>query len=557
MPRSGAQRPLLLAPAAAERQSSLRPSLMAFVPRTKTLASSMGATEYYAYDFFLRETAGPLQVITRAKGWVQLALQMSINVKAVSSAMIAVGAAHRTHSHVSHASSTGLILPEDQTATRKLYSRAVVDLQVYINHLRHRRDAVEPVLLASLLLVCYEVLLDRHEQAVAHCRLGWSIAAGLCRSDSSFGAGITACSQDSVADLTEAFEKLGGPSLADSAPRCSHASEIAISKVQKLRVKLNLAIEEADLILEALRSLAKSALRQTNRDFDEVDTATAHCLTYCLSRSVAIPFESDIKVRLQRVLDQHKIWLLEYSAYLQDVRTPIPKQLLLLRIRYFSSFLLLSTCRDTSDMPVDRFEDDFTHVLDLIEEYLLQSPESFVSSSTTTASGARMHMDGINLEGGILPALRLVAFKSRTSSIRYRALDMLHSARRREGLTWSPVIGAIAGNIVSFEENAARDLLSASHSEQDDLRCEQVPEQARFSDIIIHAVRGDQTMIKLVCARYAHESDGAVRITTLHGKGFPRSMQKEARSFFDIKTIEIQWDLDRYFESQLEFLGQG
>lgn len=38
---------------------------------------ALNDAERYDFDYFVRETAGPVQEISPAKGWVQLALQLS------------------------------------------------------------------------------------------------------------------------------------------------------------------------------------------------------------------------------------------------------------------------------------------------------------------------------------------------------------------------------------------------------------------------------------------------------------------------------------------------
>lgn len=506
------------------------------------MASHMDATEYYAYDFFLRQTVEPLRSITPSKEWVQLALQTSIDTKAVMTAIAAVGAAHRSHSHISHASLAGLIMPEDQTATMHLYGRAVAALQIQIDAVVERKATLEPVLLACLLLVCYEVLLARDQQAVAHCRLGWNIIRKSCCGGNSITKdSIPAHSQAAIGFLVDAFRKLGGETLAISqdflgpdSPTAEHSLAMP-EVVWKLQSKLNDLIEHGDELLEELRQLAK---RHLETSYGEgLDTDTRYCLTYCLSRAIPLSPESGLERRLQAALKAHDSWLATYGFQSERNSAPLPREFIMLRIRHLTSYFSLATCRETFEMPTDRFENEFLEILDLVDEYLARDGYPSTEPSPCPDFTPKPNA-GVSLEVGIIPALRLVAYKSRTSHIRHRALDILFASRRREGLMWGPVVATIASSVVEYEEEAARSLMPESSPTTKDLNCEQVPEQVRFADVITHGMRGNRVMIKLVCARYAHESDGTVHITKLEGYGRPSNTQTNGRSFFDVRTID-------------------
>jgi hypothetical protein len=55
------------------------------------------------------------------------------------------------------------------------YGKAVSALQQYIKDVLENQTAVEPVLIACLLLTCYEILIDRKGTAFSHYERGRSI----------------------------------------------------------------------------------------------------------------------------------------------------------------------------------------------------------------------------------------------------------------------------------------------------------------------------------------------------------------------------------------------
>jgi hypothetical protein len=205
----------------------------------------------------------------------------------------------------------------------------------------------------------------------------------------------------------------------------------------------------------------------------------------------------------------------------------------------------LKTCRETRETSLDHHEGDFIRVMDLAELYLkpLSTMPRPVRLRSVYGNGQD---DDFNLEQGILPALYLISLKSRTSAIRHRATDILANAYRREGLGSSTVTAQIAVAIIRLEENRARDMRPASHS---DLFSSEVPEAVRFADIV-HAAGVDvqRPTCRLVSARVLHEDGGGIEIIEYLSKGpcFPYSncAGRCLTGFnFEVSKEKVQYDL--------------
>jgi hypothetical protein len=88
------------------------------------------------------------------------------------------------------------------------YGKAVSALQNYIDDVVENHAAVEPVLIACLLLTCYEVLIDRKWTAFKHYRLGRAIAEQ--RTSIDFDrSGTRKTPTSTVKQLAAAFNSLG------------------------------------------------------------------------------------------------------------------------------------------------------------------------------------------------------------------------------------------------------------------------------------------------------------------------------------------------------------
>ena len=258
-----------------------------------------------------------------------------------------------------------------------------------------------------------------------------------------------------------------------------------------------------------------------------LDTTVSYCLANCLSRSIAV--DTAIQRRLREAIRAHNHWLyLLQTCILQQ--GPIHDQIsLLTQIRYFASWLVVSTCRETREVAVDRFGCDFVRILDMAEMYFRHLPPQPLPARP---SHLRYAM-GLSFEGGILPALHLIACKSRYSAIRRRAARILVEANRQEGTCYSGNIGLTLGSAADLEEEKTRKLQSNPMPGMCTFMCDQVPEKARFADSVIEGEPGSPPRHKLVCARYTHDRDERIEVMEYDGEGLPLDLRFVGARVFD------------------------
>ena len=108
---------------------------------------------------------------------------------------------------------------------------------------------------------------------------------------------------------------------------------------------------------------------------------------------------------------------------------------------------------------------------------------------------------------GMIMALYLVAIKCRDSRIRQRAVELLEEIQLQEGLFSSNLISPFARRVVKLEEGRARAMMGID-DENVLLKCEDVPEQARFLDVTINADMPDPTLGRLICGVWSGDGDG-------------------------------------------------
>ncbi|KAK6436657.1 hypothetical protein LTR95_007143, partial [Oleoguttula sp. CCFEE 5521] len=471
-------------------------------------------------------------LIQPAGPWVRLALQMSLESEPVLRAITAVGAAHRANISVTHASLAVAMSTDDKTLSRKLYGKALSALQAHIDKVTHHKAALEPVLVTCLLLITFEILFEDEHTAFIHYTLARRLVDQLQAEDSYAKSTFRLQSPAITNDLSSTFDRLQedlAPLLDQIETQTSTQRELTqhIFPLRKqLSSQLTSLIAEGHAILHEFRSLAAPYWQ----DRPDLDHAARLCLTYCHSRSVAVPGTSTLETRRMTVLESLQAW----SDMIATHRLGESRCAQLLRIRHFTSLHSLSTCRATSEMSTDDFALKSTEILDVIEAYLAHS-------HLRTRAQSRDEATSISHDRGVLPALHIIATKSRDLPTRSRAVALLRKYRRREGLRWSPVVAAIADAVIKLEESRA-DALNCGNEEPDtDAICAKpVPEAARFADIVICGERMDASHIRLVCARFKPESQGRrIVLEEFEGEGEPLSTWPTRTRTFDVG--EMAW----------------
>lgn len=474
--------------------------------------------------------AGPLEMMSPAKGWVQQALQQSFAFKSVFYGIAALSNANLAMASVDHVTFCALTRPERHTEALNQYNKAIAALSHLIRDVLNGQAPLHPVLLTCLLLMCFELHAERNSMAIRHHQLGRKIAIKYLadRDRDSIGPSD---GLDSVQQLANAFEKLSSGSalierdrMQDLSTGYTAASSTIIP--QKCRhdvladawAQLDSLIDSTGQVLRKLYIIAERHVISLYGN--STDDATRYCLATCSSRVIELPTKGSILSEVQRLLAAHDAWTLAFSAHLHRPETT--RAFALLQVRHFTSSFALATCRDVRETAIDRFEEDFVRILDLAARYLRPwiAAHSPVRPRSLFGNGQD---DEFCMDDGILDALSLIVVKSRTSTTRRRAREMLANANRREGLGSSTITAQISGDIARLEEDRAKDL---DPSLGGDLLSHQVPESARFGDIA-RAAGGDLQLpaCRLVCARYLHEADGVIEVVEYWSRGpcFPYS----------------------------------
>lgn len=321
---------------------------------------------------------------------------------------------------------------------------------------------------------------------------------------------------------------MGGEDTSSSTPhrRRSGSHEIdspeALPKLDIVALSINYALhftsfQEASEHLEVLeetRRKIQTTLLDAASDYlshhhpqhSSSDSAKRFCLTYSLSRVITLASQRDFDKGLAETIEAYLSWKASLEQVLRAQYT-LSGQSLLLRIRYFNALFSICSCRETRESSTDRFQNEFNEVLDDVEAFLehwsSRAPH-LERTSPDLSSQQALRGTGI-FEWGPLAALATVAVKCRDSRTRRRAVDMLFTARRREGNHSSLTLAVWTDTIADLEEKRAKAI-----SESDSATG--VAEDARFADIAVCAAEHDESVFHLYTARFEHEKQGDVEL---------------------------------------------
>ena len=493
--------------------------------------------------------AGPIEIMSPSKGWIQQALQVSSGSKAVFHAIVALSSANLAMASIQHPTFAGLHKPEKYYSDAlDQYSKTIAALNHQIRGVMEGCAPLEPVLLTCLLLMCYELHAERSSMAIRHHTMGYDIVKKHL-SDRNQGAVHSSNHQDSLQQLADAFAKLA---VGSNYPSGDHdpiaetdrsAQQLVIPQRVPQALRLSDVWDQLDRLIDAGNALCSRLYHFTAQHVAAIyggslDQATRYCLASCWSRSIELPVHDTILLEISHLLSAHRQWLAVISG-VQNSDRKAARALALLQIRQWMSSFTLATCRQTRETCMDAHEADFNRVLDLAQLYLKLDTLAPRPIPPRNMYGNGQD-DAFCLEEGILSPLYLISLKSRRSATRHRAVDILASANRREGLGSSTISAQIALAIVRVEEERAKNLAPTLLATE--LLSDRVPEAARFTDTV-RAAGEDlyRPTCRLICARYLHESDGVIELTEYLSKGpcFPYSKcAGKCRTGFHFKTVK-------------------
>lgn len=482
-------------PSRPNTQIELRPKAEASVLSTPVAnPSSLTSSEGYALDYFrTRALESLLPGSNWLLGWDQLILPLCQTEPAVVHATVALGSLGRALE----------CEPGDHMQMALVqYNRTIFTLRNSIEAL-HRNastNAAELILTVCLLLFSFDTLQGNDAAAFLHLRNGLKILfehAERTQSTSPTAGKRRVLLQTQPRSrmdlLAQTFIRLDADlaTLQDQDPYLYATLSLPVPDVFK-------SLSEAMVHLDALEresydiwgewfAIAENKLRAECPGMVHLDEPTWDCLAMAYMDVESLSSSPELDRRAQE-LKQDLTSFMNALAFV-PASHKFDAARALVDIHFFFLWALVCEWRDRDLMEIDRFEEQFGHMIHLIEQYLeLQRLETLVNSPKSSPGLLKLlwrtrpaAVMGTNV--GV--TLCLIVELCRTSVIRRKAVQLIRSMDMR-GHFDGDFLASYYEAIIDLEENWARAILG--EPDLQNLECHQVPAEARLIECDISDV---------------------------------------------------------------------
>ncbi|KAF2159346.1 hypothetical protein M409DRAFT_60928 [Zasmidium cellare ATCC 36951] len=478
-----------------------------------SLGLGLDAWERSALGFFINRTARDLGYSFPTIEWISRTLQLSHEEPALRYAMVALGSMHQARRAYTHTSMSPVIEPGHLKNALGGYGKAMTHLRRRIedSSVGNRIQTTSMILLSCLLFFCFEQLQGEQATACLHMQKGQRIIKEMLSSPHSTQIepflkatyGLFSGFEDLDFTLFQGqtldpTDRRGVAEIAASMPAYFYNFEQA-----KICLK---GLEQArGRFVSELMNLANDALKTL--EAVPTDPAVVLCLQHCVSRVVELGDRRDLVKDLDDLQHGYDAWLSAFANAGTGLRGT-PHSWAVIRMQCLISRFSARIMREPAEKVCDLYEDDFVEVLNLAEQCLLVYPSTddfFASLSGMLSSSGY----GLALSTDLLPHIALCGFKSRRTSTRERAIDILTVANKHDGVYQSAILARFVRRPAQCEQGRAMEL--GYYPGPNGFDASQIPEEARVADTVFAQVKYRPRSINMISCRYVRNEAGEPR----------------------------------------------
>lgn len=440
--------------------------------RATALGLSINDEDLHYFDHFryyaIQNLASPLD----AELWQHYILGVCASKPAVMHAISALSAQHELFLRNGHTETSRNVLIGDPVVAYswKHYTQAIRQLHHGIHNVPNDGPTPDETIVTCLLLIFFEVLRGEYPTALMHLEAGLQIFS--THYPSVKRSSVTGFRPDDpLKGLARIFRRLdiqassylGDRSVsAFSVPYHETCSEplvfsflsqtsMEFATIQEARDALDEHVAQIFKFMRStVRSLREDPLLESRRVFElkydlNFHSGGAHC-------------SGLIKVIQEReqYLEALRAWAHDFEAFLRHStnvaiqREGAPQnslqgeevqQCAVIWISYLVTFITLSTCIEPDESSYDEHINQFQEIVNHAGSILLTE-----GAKTRNAGDRRL-----SLEMSVVHPLFITAFKCRDSTVRRRAISLLHSSGQ-EGVWNGKMLATIAEHVVEYEE---------------------------------------------------------------------------------------------------------
>lgn len=239
------------------------------------------------------------------------------------------------------------------------------------------------------------------------------------------------------------------------------------------------------------------------------DPSRRQCYIQALSRSVNLGSDDKQILSRQRALEAGiaSFWR-AMEAFGEPSEDSGDRAIMAIQIQYLLVFFTAVTCRKTYERVCDGFNYLFKTTMDLAQRYIQLAPR-FADSS---------RIRNLTFEPGIIPTIYLAVNKCRNPAIRNHAIALLQDGCMQEAIWDGKPFATFMQRLANLEEAQMVQHLDTiceipDETSNAEAQVLDIPEHARYTDVVIADELDEQGQGRLVCARYRHETGGTIEIS--------------------------------------------
>ncbi|KAK6443461.1 hypothetical protein LTR95_000288 [Oleoguttula sp. CCFEE 5521] len=388
-------------------------------------------TERRALDFFTKWTAPQLAGFFDRHIWQQMVVKIGSSEPSIRHAMIALGSLSESREKSIVASPLRRTIPIGDPLASKIPQFVTVEGQddpfalihynKAITHLAQRMQrsdtATDIALLSCVLFVCIEMLRGEHGPAMEHFKAGMHIALGASQQKPTTPYNQMRSTRKQVMPFFYRLELLA--MLTGQESQWEYPFEAMAVVPDTFETLLEARDSLVHLMNLSMRHIRSLRVRRYEGDVTDEDLTTQHGLLACLS-SWKSAFDSLSLTTCFSPAEERSNHILE--------------------IHYITTITWLARSDAISESSTDLYLDDFERAVSLAETVQL------------AALAERTHSSTFVFDMEFVPHIYLIATKCRHPLVRRRAIAVLRSSFRREGLWDSNSSAAVAERIMQREE---------------------------------------------------------------------------------------------------------
>jgi len=414
------------------------------------VTAKLNNEELACLDFFRSTTIVKLPGVFYSHFWQELVLQASVAEPAVLHAVIALASAHRIEEESLRP--RGVVSSSDQT---ELTRREVFTIQEYskaINLLQNRKTedrtaSLRVVLITCVLFVTLDLLRGEYGNAMTHTQSGWKLMKEL-----QSGNETKSCPQPEVdmsSDCTSVDE-----SLSESLACLSVQSALFGCKTATSHLEISQPTSLFDMKIPAKFRNMSEARRSFNILLGDVLVLTQKCRSHDFRGT---PYPSEIVSRQVCLQSAIASWKMAYSRSRDHISRQSTNEHNVLGVYLLRVFLSMTSimaetalCHGRQAL-FDDYTSHFTSIITQTLQLLKRVAHQKMEMKARFDDGERA-ADFI-ADVGLLPFTYYTALKCRVPWIRRQAIALLLTTPIREGMWDSFIMGNVARQIMTAEED--------------------------------------------------------------------------------------------------------